>query len=339
MHHTQSATALPAAPESGLVAPAATWRRVPLWQGLLSAAPSVVVPGGTSLLEVGVPARRLVVIEDGEAEIIVGEGDDALVTGDLMPGDHAGGRCLFGYGGPPMGTVRSRGACRVSVIEGDAMDAAKLDQHPGLCGLDALVLLSLQGHLQAAMAELDRVVGQPRARGPARCAGARDSGLEAGLELLASRAAAEELPEGGVLFRPSGRDGRPEAFVVLSGVVRRLWRRAGGRVVELRPCLPGELGGFEEALGFPAAADELVAGPGTRVVRIPAARCLAALRSTDAESAAIRRAMGQASASELEELRGRVTAGWRDQDSVTTSLELDQVLMLRATVSGFPGAV
>ncbi|RME21722.1 MAG: hypothetical protein D6798_17485 [Deltaproteobacteria bacterium] len=315
------------------------WRRVPLWQGLLDGAPSVVVPAGAALIEAGVPARRLIVIEDGEAEVIVGEGDDALVTGDLLPGDHAGGRCLLGYGAPAMATVRARGACRVRVMDGSVEDLSRLSAHPGMCGLDALVLLALQAHVATALAELDAAGGRCH-RPMERCfSEPMDAGLDPEVELLASTGRAERLPEGGVLFRPKGRGGRPDAFLVLSGLVRRLRRQPDGRMVELRPCRPGEVGGFEEALGFDAPAAELVAGPATAIIRVPAGRCLAALRSTDSESERLRRAMGRASAADLDDLRSTLTAAWPGLDPVVTSLELDQVLMLRATVNGFPGAI
>lgn len=305
--------------------------------------PSQTFPAGHVLIARGAPASDLVLIEAGEAEVVVGEGDSELVVGDLGPGEHAGLSQLLALAPAPIATVRTRGACRARLLSRQDLDCFPGGGAGLAATLATAALLQLVAHLDVVTADLlalPQLVPGPAhpdgERGPELSGSLSDSGL---FPLIFSDLEVDRLPAGAIYFRRDAPGRLPDAWYVLHGWVRRFRRRPNGGEVELLPAVAGELGGFEACLGAPQLLDEIVAGEDAVIARIPGARCAAAMTGRAPVDEALRQAMGRSLALRLADARRQLVQVTAGTDTPLQLADIDQRLMLAATCRGTSGAV
>lgn len=110
---------------------------------LCALAPPTAFPAGSTLIEAGTEADVALLLVAGKLEALVGEGSKARSLGEILPGEVAGERGIFGAPGTRNATVRAVEPSQCLVLTRDVVQRAR----------DNRALVALERHLLEVLAQ------------------------------------------------------------------------------------------------------------------------------------------------------------------------------------------
>ena len=312
------------------------------WHDVQDFCPATRVGPGRTLIHRGEAHDHLWVIEEGELEVRVGRGADALVVGHLGEGDHVGALGMLGLTHTSVAEVVTRGACVLRRLDLPTFHRLEATGSRSVARIEYDSVRALVAHRDAALHALSSQGGSqppPPSDDPPAPSLPHLLAWPLGLSLralgdLPARSVAPGQRLGELRLgeqRPgdlgAGRGPGPGAWLVLDGSLQQLRVSRRGGLLGSRSVLPGMVAGAEHALNLATTPWAAVAPQGASLAWLGFDLLLRSMVAPSGGPRALRRALLNSLALDVDDATRSVARAHVGGGGST--LDLDQERMLR----------